>query len=100
MIESATIQTKPDTKMCYSFKEVNSQGESRQPYHFEGLDELHESSTSELLSGNSLRLSILYLLLVLLLYAMVASHYKKPNPIYATLVYSHQRAHKSYFHCC
>lgn len=29
---------------------------------------------------------------------MVASHYIKPNLIYATLVYSQQRALKFYFH--
>lgn len=100
MIESATIQTKPDTKMCYSLNEVNFQGESTQPCHFEGPDKPHDSPKSELLSGKSLRLSTLYLPSILILYAMVASHYTKPNPIYAILFYSQQRARKFYVHIC
>lgn len=56
--------------------------------------------SQELLSGKSLRLSRLYLLLVLISYAMVASHYTKPYPMNATLVYGQQRAHKLYFHSC
>lgn len=99
MIESATIQTKPDTKMCCLFNKVNFQGESRQSCHSEGPDETSWLS-SGLLMGKSLRLSTLYLPLVFLLYAVGASHYTKPCPIDATLVYSQQRACEFYFHSC
>lgn len=53
------------------------------------------------LSGKSLRLSILCLLLVLISYMQcMPATIQKSYPIYATLVYSQQRSRKFYFHSC
>lgn len=101
MAESAAIQTRPDTKMYYLFNKVNVQGESRQPWHLEGP---HEAPTlfisQSCYQEKSLRLSTLYLLLVLKRVCNGCSHYTKPPPIYATLVYSQQGALEVYFHSC
>lgn len=74
MAESAAIQTRPDTKMYYLFNKVNVQGESRQPWHLEGPHEAPRLFISQsCYQEKSLRLSTLYLLLVLSAYAMAAA---------------------------
>lgn len=74
MAESAAIHTRPDTKMYYLFNKVNVQGESRQPWHLEGPHEAPRLFISQrCYQEKSLRLSMLYLLLVLSAYAMAAA---------------------------